>query len=66
MGFPNEYAASASAGTVDGPVSDEFVVEFGRLADAVVDVDGVGSCDDRSSFIAESLSSLLELFLYLI
>ena len=46
IGFPNEYAASASAGTVEGPFnpeSDEFVVEFGRPWDAAVELDGVGS-----------------------
>lgn len=46
IGFPSEYAASASAGTVEGPfvpVSDEFVVEFGRPCNAAVELDGVGS-----------------------
>lgn len=46
MGLPNEYPASAPAGTVDGPfdpILDECVVEFGCLAEAVVEVDGVAS-----------------------
>ena len=61
IGFPREYAASAPAGTVDGPLVsgfDEVVVEFALLADVVVDVDGAGSCDGRSSNIGESSSSL--------
>ena len=58
IGFPNEYAASASAGTVVGPLGSEVdeYVEFGLPMDDVVEVDGVGSCDDLSSIIGESLS----------
>jgi len=59
MGLLNEYPASASAGTVDGPFDPmlEFVVEFGRLAEVLVDVDGVASSEALSSIIGESLYS---------
>ena len=72
MGFPNEYAASVPAGTVDGPLFPELVleseVEFGRwLLDELDDVDGAGpedEDDDPSSMGApESLSSV-SLFLW--
>ena len=61
IGLLNEYPASASAGTVDGPFDAilEFVVEFSRLAEVVVEVDGVASCDDLTSIMGESLYSLL-------
>ena len=59
MGLLNEYPASASAGTVDGPFDPmlEFVVEFGRLAEVLVDVDGVASSEALSSIMGESLYS---------
>jgi len=65
--LPKEYPASASAGTVDGPLALvlELVVEFGRLAEAVFEVDGAAFCEDLSSIMGESLYSL-ELLLKLL
>lgn len=65
--MPKEYPASASAGTVDGPLALvlELVVEFGRLAEAVFEVDGAAFCEDLSSIMGESLYSL-ELLLKLL
>ena len=60
-GLPNEYPASAPAGTVDGsfdPKLDEFEVEFGCLAEADIEVDGVASWEVLSSVMGESLYSL--------
>ena len=67
IGFPNEYAASASAVTVDGPFApdvDELIVESSRLLDETLEVDdGVVYDDDCSSAGAPESFSALLLFL---
>ena len=69
MGFPNEYAASVPAGTVDGPLFPALVleseVEFGLWLLDELDVDGAAPDDDDPSSMGapESLSSV-SLFLW--